>query len=427
VIPFKMWAVVRATTVVLLCAPLASAETSGCSVAIGRDNLVLCALRASLAAAAQSHAVEASRAQETAVSPLLPSNPVLSATIGRRSIPGGARTTNWYASLSQEVEVAGQRGARKRAAQAQVSAELARLRLSQREVAVEAWSRYFEALAAREELLLATRLAAAAQQLSNVVSAKANNGLLAPVDADVTDAVLARALQAQFAAERHEREARSALASLLGAELNARSATATGELTPLNVARLASLASAAPTERPEVVVAEAERQAMQGRAEAYRRSRVPNPSLSVFVADDGFNERVFGAGLSLPIPLPGNLGRTYLGEIAESEALAGKATSERQLVSRGVRLEVVSAFQAYESRQREVSVLTPGKAQRAAQTLEDLRAQVEAGRLPVRDAIVAQQSLVEFLQGELSARLELCLASVALARAVGFPLERELP
>ena len=96
-------------------------------------------------------------------------------------------------------------------------------------------------------------------------------------------------------------------------------------------------------------------------------------------------------------------------------------------MSRGVRLEVASALQAYESRQREVSVLTPAKAQRAGQTLEDLRAQVEAGRLPVRDAIVAQQTLVEFLQGELSARLELCLASVALARAVGFPLERQLP
>jgi outer membrane protein, heavy metal efflux system len=427
VIPSKMWAVVRATTAVLFCARLASAEATNCSTAIGRDNLVLCALRASLAADAQTHAVEASRAQETAVSPLLPSNPVLSATIGRRSIPGGVRTTNWYASLSQEVEVGGQRGARKRAAQAQVSAEVARLRLSQREVAAEAWSRYFEALAAQEELVLTTRLAAAAQELSNVVSAKADKGLLAPVDADVTDAVVARDLQAQFAAERHEREASSALASLLGADPNSPTARATGALKPLNVDRLASLAFSAPNERPEIVAAEAERQSMQRRAEAYRRSRVPNPTLSVFVEDDGFNERVFGAGLSIPIPLPGNLGRTYLGEIAESEALAGKATSERELVRRGVRLEVASALQAYESRQREVSVLTPAKAQRAGQTLEDLRAQVEAGRLPVRDAIVAQQSLVEFLQGELSARLELCLASVALARAVGFPLERQLP
>jgi cobalt-zinc-cadmium efflux system outer membrane protein len=356
---------------------------------------------------------------------LLPSNPVLSATIGRRSIPGGVRTTNWYASLSQEVEVGGQRGARRRAAQAQVSAEVARLRLSQREVAVEAWSRYFEALAAHEELLLTTHLAAAAQGLSNVVSAKAEKVLLAPVDADVTDAVVARDLQAQFAAERHAREASSALASLLGSDPNSPTATATGELTPLNVDRLASLAFSA--QRPEIVAAEAERESMQRRAEAYRRSRVPNPTLSVFVEDDGFNERVFGAGLSIPIPLPGNLGRTYLGEIAESEALADKAHSERELVGRGVRLEVAAALQAYESRQREVGVLTPAKARRAGQTLEDLRAQVEAGRLPVRDAIVAQQTLVEFLQGELSARLELCLASVALARALGFPLERELP
>ncbi|MET0790140.1 MAG: TolC family protein [Polyangiaceae bacterium] len=426
-IPFKIWAVVRATTAVLLCAPLANAEGGNCSTAIDRDNLVLCALRASLAADAQTHAVEASRAQEAAVSPWLPSNPVLSASIGRRSIPGGVQTTNWYASLSQEVEIAGQRGARKRAAQAHVAAETARLRLSQREVAVEAWSRYFEALAAHEERRLRTRLATAAQALSNVVSAKAAQGLLAPVDADVTDALLARELQAQFAAERHEREANSTLASLLGADPSGRTATATGELTPLNVDRLAGLASSAPTKRPEIVAAEAERQSLFQRAEAYRRSRVPNPTLSVFVEDDGFNERVFGAGLSIPIPLPGNVGRTYLGEIAESEALAGKATSDRELVSRDVRLEVASALQAYQSRQREVSVLTPAKAQRAAQTLEDLRSQVEAGRLPVRDAILAQQTLVEFLQGELSARLELCLASVALVRAVGFPLERQLP
>lgn len=425
--PFKMWAVARAMTAVLLCAPLANAEGSVCSTTIGRDNLVLCALRASLAADAQSHEVEASRAQETAVSPWLPSNPVLSATIGRRSIPGGVRTTNWYASLSQEVEVAGQRGARKRAAQAQVSAEVARLRLSQRAVAIEAWSRYFEALAAHEELALTTRLVAAARELSNVVSAKALQGLLAPVDADVTEAVLARDLQAQFAAERHELAANSALASLLGADPSLRTTAATGELRPLDVDRLAGLLPTAPIQRLERVVAEAERQSMQGRAEAYRRLRVPNPTLSVFVEDDGFNERVFGAGLSIPIPLPGNLGRTYLGEIAESEALAVKATSERELVSRAVRLEVVSALHAYESRQREVSVLTPEKARRAGQTLEDLRTQVEAGRLPVRDAIVAQQSLVEFLRAELSARLELCLASVALARAVGFPLERQLP
>lgn len=423
----KMWAVARAATAVLLCAPLANAEATNCSSAIGRDNLVLCALRASLATNAQTHAVEASRARETAVSPLLPSNPVLSATIGRRSIPDGVRTTNWYASLSQEVQVAGQRGLRKHAAQAEIAAETARLRLSEREVAVEAWSLYFEALAAREELALATRLAAAAQELSNVVSAKADKGLLAPVDADVTDTVLARDLQRKFAAERHGHAASRALASLLGSDPNAETLTVTGELVPLDVGRLTSLAITAPTERPEVVAAEAERQSMESRAEAFRRSRVPNPTLSVFVENDGFNEHVFGAGISMPIPLPGNLGPAYLGEIAESEALAGKAGSERELVRRGVRLEVVSAFQAYDSRRREVSVLTPEKARRASQTLDDLRAQVEAGRLLVRDAIVAQQALVEFLQGELSARLELCLASVALARAVGFPLERQLP
>lgn len=423
---FKIWAVARALTAVLLGAPLAHAEAPHCSLAIGRENLVSCALRASLAADARIHAVEASRARELTVSPLLPANPVLSATLARRAIPGGDRATNWYASLSQELEVAGQRGARQRAAQAEVAAEVSRLRLDRREVAVEAWSRYFEALAAREEVAFTTHLAAAAQQLANVVSAKADQGLVAPVDADMTDAVLTRALQSRFAAERHEFAARSALASLLGLDPNAQDLRVTGELSPLDVDRLGSSGGVS-SERPELVAAEHQRQSMRLRAESYRRARVPNPTLSVFVEEDGFNERVFGAGVSVPIPLPGNLGRSYAGEIAEADALAKKAGSERELVRRNVRLEVASARQAYASRQREVAVLTPQKADRARQTLDDLRAQVAAGRLTVRDAMVAQQSLVQFLEGELSARLALCLASVELARAVGYPLEGQLP
>jgi len=427
VISIKVWAFARAATAMLLCASWSNAQVPECSGSIGRGDVIRCALRASLSAAVERGALTAAQAREVAGSPLLPSNPVLSATVGRRSIPGGVSTYNWYASLSQELEIAGQRGARRGAAQSEVSAHAARLVLSQRNVAVEAWVRYFEAIAAREQLALALRLTAASEALATVVGAKAESGILAPVDADVTDALLARALQAKFAAERRALVATAALASLLGRDPATAAAAIDGELVPLNVDRIAKLAPAGITQRPEIQAADSERRAQLQRAEGYRRARVPNPTLSAFVENDGLNERVFGAGLALPIPLPGNVGRTYAGEIAEAEALASRAGSERRLIERGVRLELVSARQAYQSRSRELAVFTPEKLARAAQTLDDLRGQVEAGRLPVRDAIVAQQTLIDFIEAGLAARLELCLASVELARAAGFPLESRLP
>jgi outer membrane protein TolC len=45
----------------------------------------------------------------------------------------------------------------------------------------------------------------------------------------------------------------------------------------------------------------------------------------------------------------------------------------------------------------------------------------------VRDALVAQQALVELLQADVAARRAWCLASVDLARAAGVTLEGGTP
>jgi outer membrane protein, heavy metal efflux system len=143
----------------------------------------------------------------------------------------------------------------------------------------------------------------------------------------------------------------------------------------------------------------------------------------VFAQNDGFNERVFGAGLALPIPLPGNVGHTYIGEIAEAEALARKARAEREQFERDIRLDVARAAQMFEATARAVEVFSKERLARAEQSLESLAGEVEAGRLAVRDAIVSQQALVELLRAHVAARRAWCVASVELARALGLALE----
>jgi cobalt-zinc-cadmium efflux system outer membrane protein len=332
--------------------------------------------------------------------------------------------SNWDVSLSQELEIAGQRGLRVDAARAEVHGQEKRVVLVQRDVAAAAWMAFFDVVAAEEEQRLAAGLAATSQAVSVAARARAERGLIAPVDSDVAEATWLRLLQAKLASDRRVFAARASLTTLLGANPVSATVTVEGDLVPLSGVETAArtmLASAA-GRNPEVQALDAERRSMALRADAFRRSRIPNPALSAFVQNDGFNERVFGLGLALPIPVPG-LGRTFNGEIVEAEALGRRAAVQRDLVAREVQREAAVAFQAYESRKAEVAILAPEKIARAEQSLRALAQEIEAGRLAVRDAVVAQQALIELLSASVAARRALCVASVDLAKALGVSLE----
>lgn len=336
---------------------------------------------------------------------------------------------NWDAALSQEIEIAGQRGIRRDAAQAEVDAQAKRVLVSRRDVAAAAWVAFFDVQTAHEDQRLAGRLTAATQMVSIVAHARADKGLIAPVDADVADAITLRVLQAKLESDRRVATTDAHLLSLMGLDAARGPLTVDGELVPIaGVERAAaSLIARAATERPEVLALDAERKAFELRADAYRRTRIPNPTVSIYAQNDGFNEHVLGVALAIPIPLPGNVGRTYAGEIAEAEALARRVATDRERVGREIRLEIIIAAQAYESRTKEVEAFTPERVTRAEETLRSLGQEVEAGHLGVRDAVVAQQAMIELLQANVAARRAWCVASVDLARAAGLALEGGTP
>ena len=417
-----------AVTVAVVTSRANAQEASPCSSRITRANVVECALAASLTVKGERQELEAAEARKVAVSPLLPSNPVL-ALSGAKRTSASFEGYNWFATLSQEIEVAGQRGVRRDAAEASVVAQSKRVLLSRRETAALAWVAFFEALAATEEQRLAVRLTTATQTVAVAARARAEKGLIALVDADVADATTVRVLQTKLAAERRVGLGQATLASALGLDPTKGPVSVDGELVPIPEVTnaLSSYSGKGLAERPEVLVLEAERRALELRADAFRRARISNPTVSLFAQNDGFNERVLGVGISFPIPLPGNVGRTYLGEIAEAEALARRAATDRERSEREIRLEVASATQTFLSRGKEVEAFTPERVTRAETTLVSLGQEVEAGRLAVRDAVVAQQALIELLRANVEARRAWCLASVDLAHAIGLPLEGRTP
>ena len=397
-----------------------SSRAETCASPITRVNLPSCAVARSLTTKAERHQAEAVEGRWKATNPIVPSNPVLTVW-GARRLGSQLAEYNWYASLSQEIEIAGQRGARRRLVAAERDAQADVIVATERDAVADAWDAYFEALAAKEDLDVAMRLEGQARRMFDAVQGAANKGLASGVDADVADATLVRLTQARIVAIARNKSALSSLASRMGLDPGA-PLNVEGELEPL--AAVANITSPDVDHRPEVRSLQAQSRSLASQADYYRRARFPNVTLSAFTGNDEVNQPILGFGLSIPIVLPQPVGRTYEGEIIESEALSRKLATEADDMKRNVRRELATAREAYEASMQARNLYSAERIARAEKSLESIATEIAAGRLTVRDAIVAQQTLVELLRASIEAKRAACVASVALAKAAGLPLER---
>ena len=422
----KKWKEALAALAALACARDAQAQMvdTACFEKLTRTSLVACATRASPAVSAERAGLRSLDGRRVAAGIWLPSNPTVSFTAGQRSSPVEGNGIDWSATLSQEVPIGGQRGKRVDLVDAEADAQRARVVAAERETGAGAMLAYFDLLAALEEKRIADRLTDLANALIAFARGRSDAGLTSTVDADVAEAAALRLAQVRFAAERRVDAASATLTVLVGGDPARMRVTVDGQLVPLMTAPadVAALVDAAVARRADVAIAAAERRTQQRRADLLRRERIPNVTLSIFAQNDRINERVLGFGVAIPIPMPAPVGQTRAGEIAEAEALADRAAADIERVRRQIRLEVTAAASALASRQREVAAYDPARLKRAEESLAAIAREVEARRLPLRDALLAQQALVELLQTAIEARRQLCFASVDLARAAALPM-----
>ncbi|OJY19962.1 MAG: hypothetical protein BGO98_01580 [Myxococcales bacterium 68-20] len=419
----KLAGVVLFTVTTVAASPV---DASNACAPVTRENVAACVVRASAAVRSDREATAAAAGRRVATEPWFPSSPVLAVTLARRGGPDGrSDTLNYTASLSQEIAIAGQRGARRRAAEADVDARMQETTATARRVAAAGYVAYFDLVAARDSVEVARRLESTAQQIARVTRGRADAGVASALDAEVADAASLRVTQARIDAERELRADAARLASLLGRDPLEQNVAVAGELEPLagvdTIAR--SVSEDLARQRPEVRALASDRRAYEAHAEAFRRARVPNLTLQLFSQNDGFNERVLGAGLSVPIPLPQPVGRLYDGEIREAEALARQTVAKSELLVRELSADLAAAVAAYEGRRAETALFTQERVDRSERLLSEIGKEIEAGRLPVRDALLAQQQLIDVLRGFVETRRAFCVASVELALAAGVALE----
>jgi outer membrane protein, heavy metal efflux system len=402
----------------------ADAAPSGCVGRLDEHTVVRCALAVSPEVRQARAELDAIAGRRETAGVVLPSNPSLGGTLSsrRRPAPESASVLNWSVTLSQQVEIAGQRGARLDVVDAQSAAQVRRVGVAEQEVGAGALAAYYEAIAAQESVRFASELARTADTLAVYAEARVKEALVAGVEADVARAEATRIGLVRFEAERRLTQSRAALASLLDTE-------------PRGLVFPESVSVAIPSDhhddaleeqalrlRGEVAAAEMERRVLERRLALVRRERVPNPTLSAFYERGEINDTIVGVGVSVPLPLPAPLGHTRAGEIVETLAQVRAAESSEELVRRRVRLEVARALAALRARQQAADLFGADLLTRARADLSALREALASRQLSLREGLQWQRSLIELLQGDIEARLGRALAWVDLRRVVGLPL-----
>jgi cobalt-zinc-cadmium efflux system outer membrane protein len=416
------FAVTLACALVHARASTAEEQDPACGGVLARSAVAPCAVSHSLVLRSEAALRVGLLGRRRAMTPIVPSNPTLSGSIARREVTGLGPLANWSVGLSQEIEVGGQRGLRLRAADEDVAAHDDRTLAIERGIVADAYAAYFVVLGAHAELELTMRLQGVANAVARATQAMADHGLASGVDSDIAEAVALRALRARIDAEGRLADAQVAFTASVGLDPRSSILDASGDLEPLSSVDSTARATI-DADRPEIRALEHDARSWDARASTWARSRVPNVTLSAFLQDDGLHEQVIGFGVSLPVPFPQPVGRTYDGEIAESRALAERSHDEAARVRLELNASVLRALAEYDARIRSRDAVPAEKLERAEKTLQSIADEVTASRLATRDAVVAQQALVDLLLDASRARVAACLASVELARAAGLPLE----
>jgi cobalt-zinc-cadmium efflux system outer membrane protein len=361
-------------------------------------------------------------AARAAASLLLPSNPELTVAVGPRRGKAGTGV-DVDVSLMQQVEIAGERGARQEAAKRLgdvTDAEIEQIRWA---VHCDVHAGFHRALVEQERVHLAERVVAFQQDVLRVVERQIAAGETAPLTLRLAQAEVAQSKQVLVAAQQASTASRIRLSLLSGWPVAAPPQPAGSFDVPRDPPPLAALGRIAAQKLPSVRAGAARLREARARAEVAAREAWPRPSLGVQYQREGNpgTEGVYDVWmgvLSVPVPLArrneGERARASADvKVAEAEVLGARRMLEAQIAE--ARSEVVSAAarsQAYGSE------ILP----RFEENLTLLRRSFELGEIDILALSTGRERFLRIQSDAISAQQDYFVALAGLERVVGIDL-----
>jgi cobalt-zinc-cadmium efflux system outer membrane protein len=362
------------------------------------------------------------QAEVEAASPLLPSDPILSGSVGRRQT--GARSgVDYSVAVQQELDLSGRRGTQLRAARSDLSARQAELVAEKWFVRQQVHAAFRQALVAREREQAAARVLVFAERLVSVAKQRLAAGETSPLPVRLAEAELAQAKQAAMLAAYAYDRIRLELAQVAGWTKPALP-TPTGFLdSPQPPPAEAVLFRLAQSQEPALRAARARVVAAQAGLAAARRRAWPNPTVGILYENEAGAgteaARILSGTLSIPLPLW--VGSTP--DRARARAALEQARAEQVALGRTLGPRIAQARERVSVHANRARLYGTEILPTLETNLELLRKAFELGEIDLLDVMVAQEHFLRTQQEALQSFADYYDAWAELEGVVGVTLE----
>jgi len=349
-------------------------------------------------------------------------NPEIAGEGGQRRLGAGGSGADYGVTVSQEVELAGQRGKRIEEARANLERVEQLVRDRTRVIEAEVKRTFWTALARRQRRDLLQRVEALSQHVRDASRARVKAGESPVMEANLAEIRFGQSRKETLVAEKDYTVTLLDLKRLLNVAPEA-TLDPSGEIRASPAAYvLGTLIVRATEARPDLLAGQREVARVDAEAALTKRLRIPNPTFQGFYREEAGGagaDRIAGGGVRIPLPL-------FDRRQGELLALGGRRRQtqfEVDATVRTVEKEVADAFQSYEAARREVEIFEQDVLGRAEENFRFIEIAYRAGKLDFFQFVVVQNDLVGAQLSYLDSLAAFREAEVNLERAVGAPLE----
>ena len=354
---------------------------------------------------------------------LLWNNPQLAAERSRRKVPqpgpAGELQREWRAEVSQTLEIAGQHGFRRGAAEQDLSALKEIVEETRRQVRADVERKFVRVLGLQTRAATEAELVSLIRDAATVAGRRFEAGEDTKLDRNLAEVELGRAENQLEAAREQLIQARAELAATLQLPpetlpeaLGALSFVAS---IPYTLDQLLTAAAA----RPRLRALDHQEQAARARLGLERAAAYPDVTVGLFAGRDGpgdVRERVVGLSVTLPLPLF----RRNASGIGKATTELTRTQIERHATIRDTRASVLALWQRLDSLRARVRRMEQLVLQRLQENQRLSTAAYRAGEINLTQLLLATRQVLDTRREVLEAITDLALTRVELEQAAGW-------
>ncbi|MGN6277671.1 MAG: TolC family protein [Sphingomonas sp.] len=317
----------------------------------------------------------------------------------------GFQATELTASISQRIDLAGHRRARVSASEARLFAAQLQLAIARADLIRQVRNRFAEGVAARDLLAVARDNVGRAQELARVAKELVDAGREPPLRGLRAQAALARTTAALQSAEADERNARSAIAVLLGSKVPPEQLVGDAPVAvPAALDAEATLDVALAKAQAAIARADVEQARAEGRVD---------PSVGIGVRhlrETGDIGLV--ASVSMPLPV---FDRNQ-GNVAAARSDVAAADARVKAATNGAAATIANARASLTAAEARLGALEQSGLVEAREALRLAELSYRAGKASLIELLDAQQAYALLQSDLIAARQERAEAAATLAR-----------